>query len=592
MRAALIAIALSAGGCGDDVGFGFDAASDLAAVGDLAGDGAVDLAAPDLATRDLAVPDLAGDGSALDGASLDGAPDGGSPDGGSPDGAPPDLTPPLVWPQFGYDPQHDGDHAADTTITAANVTQLAFAAQAALPALVDGAPVYLGQVTTAAGVRDLLFVTTADGALTALDALTLQQIWTAPHPPMGGTCTNGSFLPCWTTSSPAIDPSGAFVYGYGLDGLVHKHQVGDGTEIVTGGWPEVATLAPFVEKGSSALAVATARSGDSYLYVTNAGYPGDAGAYQGHVTSIKLSDGTQHVFNTMCSEQAIHFPYATCDQGHGAVWARPGVIYDADLDVIFVAVGDGTFNGTRDWSDSVIALAPDGTGAGGGLPLDSYTPTNYAMLDAGDLDLGSAAPAVLPTPPGSRLPHLAVQAGKDELLRLLNLDNLSGQGKPGQVGGEVMALTLPQGGSVPTQPATWSDPTGASWVFVVDSFGACAVRVAVDGSGNPSLPAPPANGGWTSTLGGTSPVIVGGILYYSGTAASRNGMNTVYALDPSTGNVLWSAPLTSHIAGVPTVGGIHWESPIVVGGRLYVPSENGDSTGGTGQGYVTLFALP
>ena len=112
---------------------------------------------------------------------------------------------------------------------------------------------------------------------------------------------------CYTTSSPAIDPGRAFVYSYGLDGRVHKFAVADGTETTTGGWPQVATLKGFDEKGSSPLVFATARSGTTYLYSANGGYPGDAGDYQGHVTAINLSTGAQKVFNTQCSDQTVHF---------------------------------------------------------------------------------------------------------------------------------------------------------------------------------------------------------------------------------------------------------------------------------------------
>ncbi len=65
------------------------------------------------------------------------------------------------------------------------------------------------------------------------------------------------------------------------------------------------------------------------------------------------------------------------------------------------------------------------------IPLDSYTPGNFNQLDVTDQDLGTTALAMLPAPQGSNVRHLALQSGKDGLLRLLDLDNLSGQGGPG-----------------------------------------------------------------------------------------------------------------------------------------------------------------
>ena len=57
-----------------------------------------------------------------------------------------------------------------------------------------------------------------------------------------------------------------------------------------------------------------------------------------------------------------------------AVWARSGVVYDAATDRLYGATGNGNYNGTTDWGDTVFALHPDGTGANG-RPLDAYTPT-------------------------------------------------------------------------------------------------------------------------------------------------------------------------------------------------------------------------
>ena len=169
------------------------------------------------------------------------------------------------WLQFGGDPQHSGNNTAETALTPANVSALVQKYQVTLPATADSTPVFLEGVTTSSGIKDLLFVTTRDGRIIALDAQNGAQVWS--HQYGAGTCQiNGTGGACYTTSSPAIDPSGDYVYSYGLDGNVHKYQVGDGTEIIGGGWPQLATLKGFDEKGSSALAIATS-NGVSYLYV-------------------------------------------------------------------------------------------------------------------------------------------------------------------------------------------------------------------------------------------------------------------------------------------------------------------------------------
>ena len=457
------------------------------------------------------------------------------------------------WPQFGFNSQHSGNNTLENTLNSSNVANLNRFMHVTLPDVADGAPAFLSVVSTSGGVRNLVFVTTKNGFIVALDWRTGETVWSHQNGP--GSCKiNGGSDTCYTTSSPAIDPNRQFVYSYGLDGYVHKYQVGDGHEVTIGGWPELATLKPYDEKGSSALSVVTARNGTSYLYVTNGGYPGDAGDYQGHVTAINLSNGNQNVFNTMCSNQVKHFSHNDPDctgPVQSAIWARPGVIYDAATDKIYMATGNGTFDpASHFWGDSVFALRPDGTGAGGD-PLDSYTPTNFQDLQNGDTDLGSTAPAILPN--SSIYPHLAVQGGKDAILRLINLDNLSGQGGKGFTGGEVFSMTVPQGGEILTQPAVWVNPAdNSTWVFVANDNGISGLKLIVSG-GNPSLESQ-----WNIGSGGSSPIVANGVLYY----ASGNSLS---ALDPVTDAVLWNDT---------QIGGIHWESPIVVNGLLYVTDED------------------
>ncbi len=495
------------------------------------------------------------------------------------------------WLQFNGDPQHSGNNTIETTLGAGNVSSLALKYHAALPAIADGAPVFLDGVTTPAGVKDLLFIATKAGDLVALDVRTGAQVWIKQYPNTlpPASCPSGN-PPCSTTSSPAIDPNRQYVYAYGLDGYVHKLQVGDGTEVLTGGWPEPTTLKPGVEKQSSALAVASV-AGNGYLYATSSAHFGDSGNIQGHLTTINLATGTQNVFNMVCSDQPVHFVLSPgspdCPAQLAGGWARPGVIYDAGTGRIFVGSGNGPFNAAVNyWGDSILALNPNGTGAAG-KPVDSYTPTTQSTLEGSDLDLGSTAPAILPVPLSSNVQHLAVQGGKDAKLRLLNLANLSGAGGPGNLGGEVGAvINVPQGGVVLTQPAVWVNPgDGSTWVFVVNSAGSSGLKLAIDGSGNPSLALQ-----WQKSFSGASPLVANGVLYFA-------GGGTLRGLDPTTGNQLWSTT---------QIGAIHWQSPVVACATVYVldqssqlsaftlPLSLSSVAGGNGQSTIagTAFGAP
>jgi hypothetical protein len=495
----------------------------------------------------------------------------------------------FVWSQFGFDEQHSGVNPMESGITVKNVHSLkrlfrVGLASATGASAADGAPVYLGGVSVNGASKDLIFLTTKDGWILALDAHTGQQVWGKQYGPNGcliAAGNNAAGQPCYTTSSPVVDSNRQYVYSYGLDGYVHKYAIATGMETRDAHWPELASLKPTDEKGSSALSLAIDRNGTSYLYMPGSGYVGDQGDYQGHLTAINLATGVQHVFNTLCSDVSapnssddVHFTLSPgspdCGETRAAIWARPGVIHDASNDLIYVATGNGTFDPAHHhWGDSVLALNPDGTGADGN-PLDSYTPTDQAVLDSTDADLGSSAPAILPVIPGSQYPHLAVQGQKINRttsaaeLRLINLDNLSLSATrgPGKTGGDVGGrFALPQGGFLLTQPTVWVNPAdpGKPWVFVANDNGIVGLRVYCDsGSTIPTF-----HLGWKPIgSGGTSPIVANGVLYYFG----ADGIQALRATD---GTHLWSD--TSY-------SGFHWESPIVANGMLYVTDESGNLT--------------
>jgi hypothetical protein len=449
------------------------------------------------------------------------------------------------WLQFGGDPTHSGNNKLETKITPQNVGGLQQLFKINLPETIEGAPVVLTNVSTPSGVHDVAYMTSRNGTILAIDAYTGSTIWSKQ--PAG---------PNITMSSPAIEPSRNYVFSSGLDGYIHKYAVGDGTEVTTGGWPELATLKTSVEKDGTAITIATS-GGTNYLYLGAGGYDGDGGEYQGHVTIVNLSNGAQKVFNAMCSDQAVHFTLGgspDCSGRQSGIWAKAGVTFDPATNRLYAGTGNGTFNpASHFWGDSIVALNPDGSGINGG-PVDSYTPSNYQSLQNSDKDLGSTNLLILANN-GSKYPHLGMQSGKDAVLRLINLDNMSGQGGPGHVAGEVSQTALPTGGEVQNPCATWINPAdNSTWVFIVSpSNGINALRLSVDGSGNPSLVAK-----WSAGGGGGGAAVANNVLYY----ASNNNM---HALDPTTGAQLWHDT---------SIGGIHWQTPTIANGVVYI-GDNG-----------------
>jgi hypothetical protein len=147
--------------------------------------------------------------------------------------------------------------------------------------------------------------------------------------------------------------------------------------------------------------------------------------------------------------------------------------------------------------------------------------------------------------------RLGLQSGKDAKLRLLNLANLSSAGGPGHTGGHVgTIINVPQGGGILTAPAVWVNPAdGSTWAFVANGNGISGLKLTLGSGGVPQLSV-----AWQKTGGGFSPLIANNVLYYAGS-------NTLRALDPTTGNLLWSNT---------QIGSIHWQSPIVANGVVYI----------------------
>ncbi|HEY7294930.1 MAG TPA: PQQ-binding-like beta-propeller repeat protein [Dehalococcoidia bacterium] len=431
-----------------------------------------------------------------------------------------------------------------------------------LPELTGGSPILLHGIRLADGTTaDLLYVTTTHGSTLALNAANGAIVWKKD--------TGSLQIPnqrCQICATPAADPSRQWVYAAGNDGAVHRYAAGTGQEDNTPPWPVAVTHLNGYEKRSSALNVA-----NGYLYVALSGYFGDFGPYVGHVVSVRLADSAVSVFNVLCSDQhqllappsAAPGSQAACSQREAGVWARAGVVVDQSkgptAGSLYIASGNGPFdanNGGKDYGDSVLRLAGDGA-----TLLDSWTPATYQVLDSRDLDLGSTAPALLPDQMQSATPYLAAQGGKDGVLRLLNRAKLGG------VGGELQAIVLNQG-QILTSPAVWRDPQGGDWLFVVTQSATFGFRIVTDSGGKTQL-----QEGWRLVQGGASPVVAGGILFLT----TNSG---VTAHDPHSGRQLWSSAQDS--AGG-NIGGNHWQTPIIVDGRLYVADE---------QAHVLCYALP
>ena len=445
------------------------------------------------------------------------------------------------WVRFGFDPARGGVNPEETLISEGTVGGLRLLWRTKLPGVADSSPILLHDLDFGKGTHDVLYATTRDGAIVALDAVSGEILWS--HRPSG---------PQITTSSPVADPSKRLVFSYGLDGTLHKYDAVSGEELKGGAWPVPITLMPQTEKGSSALNIAGGQ-----VYVATSGYIGDAPPYQGHVVAIDEATGDSEVFNSLCSSIRHLLSAEECPSERSGIWARGGAVVDNATESVFATTGNGPYDansGGNDYGDSILKFGRENLRL-----LDSYTPETYRWLEEEDADLGSTAPALLPQIPQSKTPLLLVQGGKDGLLRLVDRRNLSGAGEPGHVGGQLQVIRS-AGCATFTQPVVWTDGEGRAWVIVAGSCAIAGYRVSTDSGGATALRL-----AWKTDGECTTPVLAGGVLFAATTGA-------VLALDPSSGRRLWSSEQEG--AGG-SIGDIHWESPIVVNGRLYISDESG-----------------
>ena len=441
----------------------------------------------------------------------------------------------LDWPEFGLDPQRSDSSELTTGITAANAAHLS-RMTVKLAGTVDSSPIYVHGANVHGAAHNTIVATTTYGKTIAIDADSARILWTFT-PPGYSRWAGSSQI---TTASPLADPNRQFVYAASPNGLVHKLSLSNGSEATGGSWPVSITRDPTHEKLAAALNI-----DHGEILAATGGYFGDAPPYQGHLVAIDRASGhISKVFNTLCANRRKLQTPSTCSASDSAILSRGGPVVEPGNGRILIDTGNGPWNGTTDFGDSVLELTFPA------LALrQAFTPTDQARLNSGDTDLGSSAPALLGR-------DRVVLAGKDGILRVLALSRLDGRPPTGArtrvhpLGGEVQRLSIPGGGELFSAPAVW-ERNGRTTMFVADEGGTAAYV----------LRAGRLYRAWENATPGTSPVMAGGLLY-------------VYDLGGGGINIYRPAS-PRPIAKLPGASG-HWNSPIVVDGHVVEPEGNGN----------------
>lgn len=424
------------------------------------------------------------------------------------------------WPRFGWDAGRSSAPAVAMGVTAASLASLQ-RQQVALDGTVDASAIYLHAAQVGGRPHDVFFVTTTYGKTLAIDADSGTVLWRFTPPGYERWAGSRQI----TTATPVADPGGAFVYAAAPDGQIRKLAIPDGHVV----WGTAITTLPGREKIASSLNYFRGR-----VVATTGGYIGDAPPYQGHVAVLDAASGRLlHVWNSLCSDRQQLLNPRSCSRSGSAIWGRAGAVIDTASGDIFVATGNGRWDGRTNWGDATLELDPDATRLVG-----NYTPSNTEELDERDADLGSTSPVLL----GG---GLVAQGGKDGTIRLLEWSAMRGDAP--HRGGERQVVSTPSGNDLFTAPAVLH-ATDATWIFAADNGGTAAWTLA---------------GGrlhqeWRNVHGGTSPVVADGLLF-------------VY--DPGGGLRIYEAASGRQLARLECGSG-HWNSPIVADGRIALPEGN------------------
>jgi len=480
-----------------------------------------------------------------------------------------------------------GMNSTETVLTQANVnaSQFGLLATVKVDAQVEAQPLMVPNVNITAGsnqgVHNVVYVVTDNNTVYMIDAVAgtilLSRHIATPAPAPAGCKGNGDDL--GITSTPVIDTTRNAIYvmtyvkaSPNPNYVLHALNLSNLRDQTT---PVTVTASHTLTDGSTfdfnglyqrqrpALLEANGNIYAGFGSFCDLFGNNSRGWLLGWSASTLTPLGSNQLFDSLATSPDNFFLASIWMSGYG-------LAADDSGNVVFVTANadkTGTnYNGVTAIEESAIEVSSDLS-----TVVDLFTPSDWPSLDEHDLDFGSGGLMILPDQPGST-PHLAVAAGKNATMFLMNEDNLGGYSSSGN-----NVLGSYQVGACWCGESYYVDTDGIARVVSSGATKAEVWKLAT--SPSPAL-----------TLTKQSPVLATGQNSGFFTSVSSNGNSnpiiwalsrpvsktspgmTLYAFNPdSTGRTMTT--LFSGTAGTwPNYGGDSNQVPIIANGMVYVAS--------------------
>ncbi len=339
-----------------------------------------------------------------------------------------------------------GANTSETILTAASVTNN-FGKLFSNP--VDGQvyaePLYVSNLGMSDGIHNVVFVCTESNSVYAFDADTVGVTYW--HTNLGAPF-NPALLSCndltpavGITGTPVIDLNSGTLYVDTKLASGPTHQL-HALDITTGnekfGGPVTISASGFNALYEHQRPGLLLLNGVVYVcFGSHCDVQPSGGTYHGYVLGYDATN-LSHLYSFN----------VTPTGSEGAIWSG-GMAPAADTNGnIYVMTGNGTFDGTNNFGESIVKL-------NGSLVVQDYaTPATWSSLNSMDWDFGAGGPVLLPT-------HYVMGMGKDGRLCIADINNM------GHVGNFIQSFaSQSEGDTLGQSPVYWQGPA-TNYLFVM-----------------------------------------------------------------------------------------------------------------------------